>query len=752
MFYINTRYNSIEYNYIMRKGSEGPEIDLLNEEFTTERNGTEIKVYINDETDLYKFLKESFEQLHYFKNVVFDLEGIKNIYHSSAYLSHIGRYVYNSINTLEEDYNLVEGKTFIYRTNTRSNELHLSIGNVNYPIDWSNLGVSRISLPLALKFDIGELQVIQTREDIRYTDDNIAKIKQRLNEFTDEIVELYNKHSVECEDIHKFIKQVNNQFTIILKDKEINIDIFVRQYSLESRLNPIQINNFPYQFKSYKENMNFKAALTGDLNISQPININPSHTFKTNGNLHKIKTNYVNIEIKDRVGYRIGFTYNNHYSIENINLAVDRLYDIDHTYKPVYYNPSKKFSVKKNKYLQNVIHKEVDPDDFIFVDKINLYFGYNFYKEVIKFIDNALPNITKDERKSIIKFVMPDYTNIKKGFLDYDSVKVDEVWWKKYQEENRKTVDYDRTALAIDKLDSIYSSSISYDRKSYRPNLGEYIKSHKFRILIPKSDKETYTSTAHDYNYTGFEKLIKAFSVGHARKIFPNVFDINIISDRNYKKVNENKLESSNIFTIDEFKNNKIMQTRYLGKLATILKIKEAIDNSGMYSDIFNSTMHNIVKMLFEGREYLEDYEEIYNLYNSKTDINTTYLKEFLADCDDLNDIEEIYHQDILDKFEKVFKLFKDTKLNYFNDLTSSVFGFVCNYKRPSENYYRLAKYLEKNYTLEELYTLTGVDATQDDAEKQLNNYSVTNIGRYSAEQTIKLTYIVQLNLEKLNK
>lgn len=52
---------------------------------------------------------------------------------------------------------------------TPFSSMHISLGSVAYPIDWDNLGIEEISLDIALKFNIGELDIIQTREDVKYT-------------------------------------------------------------------------------------------------------------------------------------------------------------------------------------------------------------------------------------------------------------------------------------------------------------------------------------------------------------------------------------------------------------------------------------------------------------------------------------------------------------------------------------------------------------------------------------------------------
>ena len=56
-FYIITIFNNIKYQYIFSKGKNIPTLDLLDKSSTTNRNGTEIRIYIKDNEE-YKFRQE----------------------------------------------------------------------------------------------------------------------------------------------------------------------------------------------------------------------------------------------------------------------------------------------------------------------------------------------------------------------------------------------------------------------------------------------------------------------------------------------------------------------------------------------------------------------------------------------------------------------------------------------------------------------------------------------------------------------
>ena len=104
-FYIITIFDNIKYTYLYSKGISLPTLDLLNEESTTEHNGTEIKIYIKNSSDKYNFIKELKSQLCYFDNVYFIGCGIDN------------------------EYRIYENDLFKYKNKDQySDEMHISFG------------------------------------------------------------------------------------------------------------------------------------------------------------------------------------------------------------------------------------------------------------------------------------------------------------------------------------------------------------------------------------------------------------------------------------------------------------------------------------------------------------------------------------------------------------------------------------------------------------------------------------------------
>jgi hypothetical protein len=165
LFFIRTRYNGMEYSFMLRKGEEAPCLDKLGEEPTTKRNGTEIKIYIKSQMDVIRFRQECSKQLAYFDNVYFN-QGVE----------------------IANDYTILQGENWIKSSNGNPfSGLHLCLGKVAYPIDWDQLNRERLTADLALKFEIGELDVIPTREDVKYNPKTKAAINAKIDALREEV-------------------------------------------------------------------------------------------------------------------------------------------------------------------------------------------------------------------------------------------------------------------------------------------------------------------------------------------------------------------------------------------------------------------------------------------------------------------------------------------------------------------------------------------------------------------------------------
>lgn len=198
-FYINTIYNGIKYQYIFSKGITRPTLDLLSKSESTSHNGTEIRLYIKDFIDVAKFKETLSKDLCYFDNVYFDNWDIDN------------------------NYTIFEGKYFKYRNkNQYDTKMHIVLDKVVYPIDWKQLNIKEYNIAVGVKFEIGELLVTPNREQLRYTDEIINLVKERINNTIEELIDIFNKQNKAFESFFEWANKKDQKPFINFIDKNGN--------------------------------------------------------------------------------------------------------------------------------------------------------------------------------------------------------------------------------------------------------------------------------------------------------------------------------------------------------------------------------------------------------------------------------------------------------------------------------------------------------------------------------------------------
>ena len=201
-FYVITNYDGTKYYYCIYEGAESPVISELHKEPTTDRNGTEIQVPVL-EKDLEKFQKEMTRQLYYFENIVFEGFDYPHPYNTDENNNP------EIVKPLSNDYQIVRGKTFLFRGDKYSSYMHVCLGRVAYPIDYDVLGLSSsdYSLPIALKLEVGDIGVTVSRESLDYSESTIKMLKKKLEEAKQEIADLIGKQ-------YKNIKTLEQYFSV----------------------------------------------------------------------------------------------------------------------------------------------------------------------------------------------------------------------------------------------------------------------------------------------------------------------------------------------------------------------------------------------------------------------------------------------------------------------------------------------------------------------------------------------------------
>lgn len=201
------RKDGIERKFIVFKGEEVPESTMVYEKPTEERNGVEIIININY-SDRWLVVSKIKEQCSYFENVYFDVSGIDNTY------------------------KIFKNDLFKFNTLGAFTELHISLKNVAYSIDWKKLGIPQINIPIALTFDnYDEIHPIFNRESIEMTRESKKAIKNKIKEVSEWFCQEYNNQTKEYESLLKAWDYINedNKY-VIVGDEEFEITQ-LEQYS-----------------------------------------------------------------------------------------------------------------------------------------------------------------------------------------------------------------------------------------------------------------------------------------------------------------------------------------------------------------------------------------------------------------------------------------------------------------------------------------------------------------------------------------
>jgi len=172
-FYIISKHNGKMFSYMLYRGNDAFHMDLLKTTNTTELNSTEVIIPLGQEDswrDIKNFAKAINNQLMYFT----DLEFI-NIEEGT------GRDIKLATPDYEDDDVCID---LSQQNSGDDSDIHLMVGRVRYPLNYNQIDSNVIwdteRIPCAIKFDVGELDLVPSREAIRYTDKTKDAIKDKI--------------------------------------------------------------------------------------------------------------------------------------------------------------------------------------------------------------------------------------------------------------------------------------------------------------------------------------------------------------------------------------------------------------------------------------------------------------------------------------------------------------------------------------------------------------------------------------------
>ena len=198
-FYVRSRHNGTETYYMLYRNNENvPHMDQVYQTSTEEKNGSTVIVPIQDHYDKSKFRDAISDQLCFFDNIVF-----KNVVEALG--STIQYYAKDSsVKAIHE--------TADYVLTNNGKNVDLLVGKVVYPLNWDLLEADEHenNASMCIKFDIGVLDLVPSRESIRYTPKTIAAIDAKIKAIRESFVKDVGEQYKGITNYVDFIKSTGN--------------------------------------------------------------------------------------------------------------------------------------------------------------------------------------------------------------------------------------------------------------------------------------------------------------------------------------------------------------------------------------------------------------------------------------------------------------------------------------------------------------------------------------------------------------
>jgi len=518
-FFIDTIWDGVLYHYMFSKQSNGiPAGELMYTEETTECNGTTIKVPIKS-ADVYEFHVAIKNQLIYFPNVY-----VEEPYH------------------FKNDFKIYDFDDFVYRADAGISTLHMCVGNVYYPIDYSELKIDPIKLPFALKFNIGELMPTPSRENIVYSRESIKTINDKIAKVFQFLTNKINEKSIEVESIADYNPFYGEKDNVIEISDGMSITIPKLLLNNKSHFPDVKFPQIKGATKYMDSDMIYELRYFG--------------------------WQYFHNEVR-KSGYQAGISltqYNNwnNNNIKHKSINSNFIYD---RYPLLMREPSHIYSLKndelpnifdKNQYLSETRYSEIR-----FIKKIKLSL-----KDIRKvFLDNIPKKEWRNTIETLTKLV-DDYIDFK--YPKYNDVVVDEQWLADRKEKNRLAAEAtkfikEKGKVVFEYLEKDYS--YGYVWKKDERTIDVIRGRSKYIIHVPPTDKRM----AKDLH-----SLLNSVK-------FNNNLDYKTFSVIAISKVHVKKFTDDKFISYDDFLTGK---SNILKKIATASVIKDSI---GTIRDAYKS-------------------------------------------------------------------------------------------------------------------------------------------------------------------
>lgn len=248
--------------------NDGISYDLSEYEDTFEPNGVLFSINVGCKEGVSAFTGKIRQKLAYFSNVWFE--------------------ICNDVR-MNSEMEIIRTDHFQISTLHKDDEMHLTLDDVVYPINWSKLGIPPIYEKLALRFAAKEgLEPTITRESIRYTDHVVELIMNKLKASIEWLVNRWNETCADA-DILTCIKNYNMAKLVRLANHNIKIDYLANLFDgyevkepgikgINSSLLKKFFKNFDYWSKTnlniigYTDTYRMSKTVYGNISLNMPVN------------------------------------------------------------------------------------------------------------------------------------------------------------------------------------------------------------------------------------------------------------------------------------------------------------------------------------------------------------------------------------------------------------------------------------------------------------------------------------------------
>ncbi len=635
------RKAGIERMYVMRKDDVGFAIDLIYEKPTDERNGVKVIVPVKD-NDYGDFKEKILEKTAYFEQVYFEIR-------DRSYYSISNEKMLEDLN----DFVIIDTPHFKLSSLDDSGEVKILLGRINYNLDFSKLGISRFTLPLALKFSLSEgLFPSPNREGVLYNTESKILILNRIKSSIEYLVAKYNSEVGQINSL----KEILDYYS---KDKQVKIES--KGFSQTYYLNHL--------IQGYKSVVNALQKLSSDYDdLSENIHVvEPTWDKLKYLTCEEIydKSEYLlkHISVISRVdgyGFTTKLTENRYREGNRGEHALNTILNTKTRFISV---PQGK-SINRGK-LVDYIRDTYQNVEFVRVDK-------NFYKLKSNYVHGGsrsyhdilkLQNHPKSEwRQRIIEW-QSIVKELEDQIIPLESIEISQEWLDARKKENQRSRVNSTERKLIGKQEINLKIGRSLEKWSHDWNC-KFVGNSMTIENIYKNSFLTVYGTEEQRKQLDSLYLI-ANSAWIAKKCkFSGQLKVAILGQRDIEKIKN--LEIHNLKSIEAFmsENGKL-----IGKYVTAYKVNKFLGSNSrvLNQEVFISK--NISKSLIQDVDSLKEFKNRYNNI-SNYNVNNEFHKALfdLVEENKWEDKEIIAIQNRVEKQLKKLDFIKFFKTSRYSE------------------------------------------------------------------------------------